>query len=297
MASNYKKPPIFLLECTWDDLTKLPEKHKFQGGGSIKPEVHIDSGTFGMEFFLVKTLPQFNEAGRQLDWTWPQSFLEFEKVLGDSYQTSWHEVLAEHFPEPLDGEESTSPREKEDFARAIELFIKKVLNNDKPRDLQYIYMSPGGDYRLAKDLLTPPRLHAQRFKEMLRIAKELPAGDIADPNDSLALEWYYMSYHKSDREKFVLSKTDMNDETLDSVTKFFQNLYKIRKSDGTLERQEYERVRRRTSVARFATRRTCAALAAPAKSSGAAATAAIVRTHAAIAHPLSSVDRRRPRRR
>ena len=106
-------------------------------------------------------------------------------------------------------------------------------------------MSPGGDYRLAKDLLTPPRLHVQRFKEMLLIAKELPAGDITDPSDLLALEWYYMSYHKSDREKFVLSKTDMNDETLDSVTKFFQNLYEIRKSDGTLERQEYERVRKR----------------------------------------------------
>ena len=69
-----------------------------------------------MEFFLVKTLPQFNEAGCQLDWTWPQSFLKFQKVLGDSYQTSWHEVLAEHFPEPPDGEEITSPREKEDFA-------------------------------------------------------------------------------------------------------------------------------------------------------------------------------------
>ena len=69
MASNYEKPPIFVLECTWDDLTKLPAKHKIQGCGSIKPEVHIDSGTFGMEFFLVKTLPQFNEAGRQLDWT------------------------------------------------------------------------------------------------------------------------------------------------------------------------------------------------------------------------------------
>ena len=99
-------------------------------------------------------------------------------------------------------------------------------------------MQPGGDYRLAKDLLTPPRLHMQRFKEMLLIAKELPAGDIADPNESLVLKWYYMSYHKSDREKFVLSKTDMNDETLDSVTKFFQNLYEIRKSNGTLQRQE-----------------------------------------------------------
>ena len=245
MASNYEKAPIFLLERTWDDLSKLPEKYKFQGGGSIKPEVYIDSGTFGIEFFLVKTLPQFNEAGRQLDWSWPQTFLEFEKVLGDSYQTSWHEVLSEHFPEPLDGEESTSPREKEDFERAITLFIKKVLNNDKPRDLQYIYMQPGGDYRLSKDLLTPPRLHAQRFKEMLRIAALLPAGNIPEPNDALALEWYYMSYHKSDRERFVLSKTDLKGETLDSVTKFFQNLFEIRKNDGTLERQELERIKKR----------------------------------------------------
>ena len=133
-------------------------------------------------------LPQFIEAGRQLDWTWPQSFLEFETVLGDSYQTSWHEVLAKHFLEPLVGKETTSPHEKEDFAQAIELFIKKVLNNDKPRDLQYIYMQLGGDYHLAKDLLTPLRLHVQLFKVMLRIATLLPAGNIAKPNNLLALE-------------------------------------------------------------------------------------------------------------
>ena len=88
-------------------------------------------------------------------------------------------------------------------------------------------MQLGGDYCLAKDLLTSPRLHVQRLKEMLRIATQLPAGNISEPNDSLALEWYYMSYHKSDREKFVLSKTDMNNEMLDSVTKFFQNLCEI----------------------------------------------------------------------
>jgi hypothetical protein len=31
MASNYQKEPVFLLECRWDDTTKLPEKYKFQG--------------------------------------------------------------------------------------------------------------------------------------------------------------------------------------------------------------------------------------------------------------------------
>ena len=99
--------------------------------------------------------------------TWPQSFLEFEKVLGDSYQTSWHEVLAKYFLESLDGKETTSHHEEDVFTQAIKLFIKKVLNNDKPRNLQYIYMQLGGNNCLAKDLLTPPRLHAQRFKEML----------------------------------------------------------------------------------------------------------------------------------
>jgi hypothetical protein len=58
MASNYAKEPIFLLERTWDDDTKLPEKYKFQGTNTgNKAEVHIDSGTHGMEFFLERTLP------------------------------------------------------------------------------------------------------------------------------------------------------------------------------------------------------------------------------------------------
>jgi len=64
MASNYEKEPIFMLEHTWDDSTKLPEKYKFQGSGankSMKAEICIDSGTLGMEFFLDRTLPQFNQ--------------------------------------------------------------------------------------------------------------------------------------------------------------------------------------------------------------------------------------------
>jgi hypothetical protein len=52
MVSNYEKEPIFLLERTWDDNTKMPEKYKFQGTNTgNKAEVRIDSGTPGMEFF------------------------------------------------------------------------------------------------------------------------------------------------------------------------------------------------------------------------------------------------------
>ena len=106
-------------------------------------------------------------------------------------------------------------------------------------------MQPGGDYRLIKELVTPLRLHVLRFKEMLRIAEILPAGDIPKPSDALALQWYYMSYHKSDREKFVLGGKTLKGATVETVTKFFQALYEQRKLDGSLDRQEVERLKRR----------------------------------------------------
>jgi hypothetical protein len=79
MASNFEKEPIFLLEGKWDDSTKLPEKYKFLGRNA-KAEVCINSGTLGMEFFLEKTLAQFNQAGTRLNWSWEETFLEFQNV-------------------------------------------------------------------------------------------------------------------------------------------------------------------------------------------------------------------------
>jgi hypothetical protein len=103
MASNYEKEPIFLPERTWDNNTKLPEKYKFQGTNTRnKAEVHIDSGTLGMEFFLERTLPEFNQAETRLNWSWFESFSEFENVLGDGYRTTWLKVLTDHFLEPLE---------------------------------------------------------------------------------------------------------------------------------------------------------------------------------------------------
>ncbi len=110
-------------------LNKLPEKYKFQGRkNGQKAEICIDSGTLGMEFFLDQTLPQFNQAGAKLDWGWPETFLDFENVLGDSYRTTWLEVLAEHYTEPLNEDSSSHRETKEDFNRAVGLFIKKTLD-------------------------------------------------------------------------------------------------------------------------------------------------------------------------
>ena len=51
MASIFEREPIFYLERTWDDNTKMPEKHKFLGKNGKKSKVHIDSGSLGMDFF------------------------------------------------------------------------------------------------------------------------------------------------------------------------------------------------------------------------------------------------------
>ena len=53
-----------------------------------------------------------------------------------------------------------------------------------------------------------------------------------------------MSYHKNDHKKFVLSGKTLDDETIESVTTFFQALFEQRKLDGTIERQEADRIRK-----------------------------------------------------
>ncbi len=70
---------------------------------------------------------------------------------------------------------------KEGFHRAVKLFVCTILDSETPRDVQYVYLAPGGDHKIFKDLMTSPCDHARRFKEMLHIAEELPLGDKPPP--------------------------------------------------------------------------------------------------------------------
>ena len=76
------------------------------------------------------------------------------------------------------------------FKHAIELFFKHTLNEPKSRDRQWIYMMPGGDYGVRKDLLVSPLDNLHWFKEMLHIAQMLPEWDIPTPNTALQVEWF-----------------------------------------------------------------------------------------------------------
>ena len=80
---------------------------------------------------------------------------------------------------------------------------------------------------------------------MLRIAEIFPTGNILAPNEGLALEWYYMTYHKADWEKYVQSRKTLTNEPIKTLTKYFQSIFDQKKADGTLERQVMDRIRHR----------------------------------------------------
>ena len=255
MASIFEREPIFAYNRPWDDETKLPEKFKFSGT-SGKAEVHVDSGSLGMEFFYQKTLPDFIQAATKLNWSWAETFSEFENVLDSSYRTAWREVQKDHFShfnlslEDATGDEMpVEPENRSDseegFYRAVKLFVCTILDSETPRDVQYVYLAPGGDHKIVKDLTTSPRDHARRFKEMLRIAEELPPGEQLPPSDKLALQWFYMTFHRNDRLEYVRSGKKLSDETIDTLTAYFQSLFAQRMNDGTLERAEMDRLRNR----------------------------------------------------
>ena len=105
-------------------------------------------------------------------------------------------------------------------------------------------MAPGGDYSIHKDLMTSPMDHLHRFQEMLRIAELMPAGDIPPPNAALQVEWFYMTFHKSDRSEYVRSGRLLEEETIVSLAEYFERLYNAHLLDGSLQKKRDEQIRR-----------------------------------------------------
>ena len=247
MASIYEKPPIFYKEQKWEekDLSSL-DKAKFQGQHQ-KAEVYIYGGDLGMEFFLSKTRPAFIQAATKLNWTWSETFSEFENVLDGAPRTAWHETLF--------GMPNLDRNLEESFNAATDEMIRKLENNRTPRDQQWIYLAPGGDYNCYKDLMMSPVDLVRRIREVVRISLQLPAGNIPDPSEPLLLQWIYMMFHSLDRAHFVNSGRRLELETIDTITMYFQAIHDQKIADGSLRRQEQQRAAKRAERERGQTTR------------------------------------------
>ena len=260
MASIYEKPPLFKLQKTWSEKTILPEVYKLTSPDSCnknKVKIHKDSGLYGVEFTVDKTIPNFNKAAKKVNLDYACAFIKFKNVLEGMLDLAWKYVFKERFPEPVGNSAGNlSPESNqnsmENFQRAIELFLQRSTHEKKLRDRQLIYYQPGGDFQVQKDLVTLAIEHRHRFDELFFVADLLPAGDIKMPNKSLALKWFYMTFHKSERDQFVTSGQGLVDEMINSITEYFKLLYNIKKSSGKLKLQLEQRDRKKSDFQRDA---------------------------------------------
>jgi hypothetical protein len=83
---------------------------------------------------------------------------------------------------------------------------------------------------------------------MLRITKALPAGNWSKPLEALALEWFYMWFHKNNHNNFSTAERKLETKTFESVIKFFEAQFTTNKNKGTLERMELKRIKKRTKL-------------------------------------------------
>ena len=128
-------------------------------------EVHMDLGAFGIKFTLNHMIRDFNLGSDALNLSYGQSFAKFVKCLQGRNSSNWEQVLNGHIPETVSSVDSIlvsqDHESAKNFTRSINLFLVCMLNKQKPQDRQWIYMAPGSDHLLHKELMTTPLGHLQ----------------------------------------------------------------------------------------------------------------------------------------
>ncbi len=76
----------------------------------------------------------------------------------------------------------------------------------------------------------------------MRVAGLLPAGNIETPNAQLQVEWFYMTFHKSDCMEYVQSGCKLRDKMLQTLVEYFQMIHKTRENDGSLQHHQLKKV-------------------------------------------------------
>jgi hypothetical protein len=57
------------------------------------------------------------------------------------------------------------------------------------------------------------------------------------PYDAIRIEWFYMSFHLEDRNRYLESGLRLYDKTLATVSKYFDNIYNSQMTDGSLTKK------------------------------------------------------------
>ena len=70
----------------------------------------------------------------------------------------------------------------------------------------------------------------------------LPAGNINTPSAKLQVEWFYMTFHKTDHVEYVRSGRKLREENLQTLTKYFESIYNTQAIKTTYSRSQHKKV-------------------------------------------------------
>ncbi len=76
----------------------------------------------------------------------------------------------------------------------------------------------------------------------MRVMGLLSAGNIEMPNAQLQVEWFYMTFHKSDCTEYLQSGRKLRNKMLQSLAEYIQVIHKTRENDGSLQRHQLKKV-------------------------------------------------------
>ncbi len=62
----------------------------------------------------------------------------------------------------------------------------------------------------------------------------LPEGNLEKPSMSLSVEWFYMTFHKSNRAEYVRSGCKLCEEMLQMLGEYFNSICNTRLSKGAV---------------------------------------------------------------
>ena len=77
---------------------------------------------------------------------------------------------------------------------------------------------------------------------MLCIAELLPEGDLDKPATSLSVEWFYMTFHKSNMAEYVCSGHKLCEETPHMLTEYFELIYDSCLGKGLVPHHQLDKI-------------------------------------------------------
>jgi hypothetical protein len=103
-------------------------------------------------------------------------------------------------------------------------------------------MMPSGNYNIQKRIKTSPIDDLYQWEEMICVAGLLPAGNIEMPNVQLQVEWFYMTFHKSDHVEYGQSGRKLCNKMLQTLVEYFQLIHETRENNESLECHQLKKV-------------------------------------------------------